>query len=147
TTRKSEENPPLCDVLLLYCEIETNGKVKGSALGLRELIRDSGASVVVVAVNHSVDAYIAAAPQLPFGHANLVMTIDRKGTGLPTFLARLFQKMIAGTSMPVAWNELAPQIPGMDHADAPETIFACERGQISFGSGAFVEPSLHPPTS
>src|SRR5207249_1654505 len=133
STRRSEEIPPQCDVLLVYCEIEMSGKVKGSTRSLRELIRDSGAAVVVVAMNHHVDAYIAAAPKVPFGHANLVMTLDRKGTALPTFLARLFQMMNVGISMPVAWNELAPQIPGMDHADAPETIFACERGQITFG--------------
>ena len=133
TTRKSDGAPPTCDVLLLYCEIAPNGVVKGADRGLRELIRDAGASVVVVAMNHPVDAYIAAAPRVPFGRANLVMTLDRKGTALPTFLARLFERMNAGTSMPVAWNELAPQILGVSHGDAPETIFACERGQLAFG--------------
>jgi hypothetical protein len=134
TTRRSEAAPPACDVLLVYCEIQPNGVVKGANRSLRELIRDAGASVVVVAMNHSVGAYIAAAPQLPFGRANLVMTLDRKGAGLPTFLARLFERMNAGTSMPVAWNELAPQTPGASHGDAPEVIFSCERGQVTFGA-------------
>jgi hypothetical protein len=134
TTRRSEGTPPACDVLLVYCEIAPNGVVKGANRNLRELIRDAGASIVVVAMYHGVDANNATAPQLPFGGANLVMTLDRKGAGLPTFLARLFQRMNAGTSMPVAWNELAPQIPGGDHGDAPETIFACERGQLAFGA-------------
>ena len=134
TTRKSEASPPACDVLLVYCEIAPNGVVKGANRSLRELIRDAGASVVVIAMNHSVDAYIAAAPQLPFGRANLVMTLDRKGAGLPTFLARLFERMNAGASMLVAWNELAPQGPGVGHEDAPETVFACERGQLAFGA-------------
>jgi hypothetical protein len=134
TTQRSEGTPPKCDVLLVYCEIASNGVVQGANRNLRELIRDSGASIVVVAMNHGVDAYIATAPKLPFGGANLVMTIDRKGAGLPTFLAHLFERMNAGTSMPVAWNELAPQIPGVGHGDAPETIFACERGQLAFGA-------------
>jgi hypothetical protein len=134
TTRRSEVAPPTCDVLLVYCEIAPNGVVNGANRSLRELIRDAGASVVVVAMNHSIDAYIAAAPQLPFGRANLVMTLDRKGAGLPSFLARLFERMNAGTSMPVAWNELAPQGPGVGHEDAPDTVFSCERGQLAFGA-------------
>ncbi|MFO0873064.1 MAG: hypothetical protein U0575_03720 [Phycisphaerales bacterium] len=134
TTRRSEGTPPSCDVLLVYCEIVPNGIVKGANRNLRELIRDAGASVVVVAMDHPIDAYIAAAPQLPFGSANLVMTLDRKGVGLPSFLARLFERMHAGTSMPTAWNELAPQVPGVGRADTPETVFACERGQLAFGA-------------
>ena len=62
------------------------------------------------------------------------MTLDRKGAELPTFLARLFERMNAGTSMPVAWNELAPESAGLSHGNAPETIFLCERGQLAFGA-------------
>src|SRR5262245_14658651 len=123
TVRKSAEAPPPCDVLLLYCEIDTEGSVKSSARSLRGIIRDAGAAVVVVAMNNTGESYIAAARQRPFDYANVVMTIDRKGAALPTFLSRLFQKMNAGTPMPVAWNELAPQIPGVHHADAPDAIF------------------------
>jgi hypothetical protein len=132
TTRNSEEQPPRCDVLLLYCELESNGRVQRSARSLREIIRDSGASVVAVATNHSADAYVAAAPNLPFGQANLVMTLDRKGTALASFLAKLFRKMSDGSSMPAAWNELAPRDPEVNESDGPEAIFACERGQITF---------------
>jgi hypothetical protein len=133
-TRTAQQGPLPCDVLLLYCEISRDGAVNNSAFGLRELIRDSGASIVVVATEHPIEAYIAAAPQRPFGHANLVMTLERKGESLANFLAQLFQKMNAGISMPVAWNQLAPQVPGSDHPDAPGTVFACERGQIAFGA-------------
>jgi hypothetical protein len=133
-TRTAQEGPLPCDVLLLYCEINQDGTVNHLASGLRELIRDSGASIVVVATEHPIEAYIAAAPRRPFGHANLVMTLERKGDSLATFLAQLFQKMNAGIAMPVAWNQLAPQIPGSDHPDAPGTVFACERGQIAFGA-------------
>src|SRR5258708_36052390 len=40
---------PQCDVLFMYCDIAADGRIQGSDSGLREFIRDSGASVVVVA--------------------------------------------------------------------------------------------------
>lgn len=40
-------------------------------------------------------------------------------------------KDAGGNSMPVAWVQLAPQVPGHPHADLPETIFACELGQLA----------------
>jgi hypothetical protein len=134
SVRRSDGNPPACDVLLIYCDIAGSGRVEGSRRSLREIIRDAGAQIVVVAKNHPVNAYIAAAPRQPFGQANLVMTLDRKGAGLATFLARLFSQMTAGTCMPDAWNQLAPQVTHVDHGEAPETIFSCERGQVAFGA-------------
>jgi hypothetical protein len=41
--------------------------------------------------------------------------------------------MKGGVSMPVAWNKLAPQVPGAVHVDVPETVFVCEAGAIAFG--------------
>jgi hypothetical protein len=35
----------------------------------------------------------------------------------------------------MAWVELAPQIPGYDHPDAPGTIMAAEAGHLVFGKG------------
>jgi hypothetical protein len=32
--------------------------------------------------------------------------------------------------MPVAWNDLCPQIPGSAHPDAPESIFFAGRGGV-----------------
>ena len=132
TVRRSDSTPPTCDVLLIYCDISEDGTVEGSALGLREMIRDAGAAIVVVARDNPGQAYVAGAPRLPFGQANLVMTIERNGSALPTFLARLFTHMNDGVSMPVAWNRLAPQIPNAEHGGLPATIFSCERGQVAF---------------
>jgi hypothetical protein len=131
---RSEGEPLICDVLMVYCRIDPSGQIAGSSKTLREIIRDSEATVVVVATEHPVEAYIAGAPRTGFGHANLVMTLSRNGTSLPRFLTRLFSEMKRGVSMPVAWNSLAPQIPGVEHPDAPGTIFACERGQVVFGT-------------
>jgi hypothetical protein len=51
---------PKCDVLYIYCRIEDDGNIESSSQSLREIIRDSGPSVVVVATENSAAAYIAA---------------------------------------------------------------------------------------
>jgi hypothetical protein len=131
--RRSDEAPPRCDVLLVYCDIDSTGALAGSGRRLREIIRDSWATVVVVATEHPGQNYIAAAPRAAFGQANLVMTLGRKGPVFAAFLARLFDLMKQGVPMPVAWNKLAPQAPRVEQDDVPSTIFACERGQVVFG--------------
>lgn len=128
---ESDGAPPRCDVLLVYCEIQTGGAVAGSPLSLREIIRDAGARVVIVAADNHPDRYMEGAPPAAYGAANLVMTLERKGDAFPTFFRELFGLMFRGVSMPVAWVQLAPQVPGLEHA-GPESIFACEVGQLAF---------------
>jgi hypothetical protein len=67
---------PRCDVLFLYAELTAEGDVLGSARGLREIIRDGGAKVVVVASANPSGHYIRAGKQKSYGQANLVMTLD-----------------------------------------------------------------------
>jgi hypothetical protein len=129
---ESATEPPTCNVLFLYWHIEADGSIRGSKLGLREIIRDSSASVVVVATENASDSYIAAYKDKGYGYANLVMTYERKGDAFATFFQRLFTQMKRGVSMPIAWVKLAPQVPGMKHVDVPEALFACEAGQIAF---------------
>lgn len=129
---RSMDATPQCDVLLLYCDIDRSGTVRNAKVGFREIIRDSGATIVVVASENDADAYIAAGKDKGFGRANLVMTLQRNGDVFASFFARLFADMKRGVSMPVAWVKLAPQIPGHEHSDCPGTIFACEAGQVTF---------------
>lgn len=129
---EATDAPPRCDVLLMYCQIGVDGRVKNTTSSFREVIRDSGAKIVLVASENPADAYIKAGHVEAYGHANLVMTLDRKGAAFGVFFSRLFGDMLKGTSMPVAWERLAPQIPGEAHRDAPEAIFACEVGQVAF---------------
>ena len=129
---RSSTVPPRCSVLFLYCDLERDGRVKNSSDGLRELIRAAGATVVVVASENSGDSYIAAAKARPYGRANLVMTLARRGAVFPRFFVQLFESMRHGVPMPVAWVKLAPQTRGEPRAECPETIFACEAGQVSF---------------
>ena len=125
---------PDCDVLFLYCTIEQTGKIAASPLGLGEIIRDSGAKIVVVAAPNPGKHYIAARQRAPYGRANIVMTVDRFGEAFPRFFSRLFAQMFEGVSMPVAWVTLSPQVPeGFGgEEDNPETVFACELGQMAF---------------
>ena len=60
------------------------------------------------------------------------MTIDRKGPKFAEFYARLFESMFKGRSMLLTWVQLAPQIPGRDHPDAPSAIMAAEAGHLTF---------------
>jgi hypothetical protein len=61
---------------------------------------------------------------------NLAMTINRKGSDFCTFLQQLLSRMADGDTMPTAWNDLCPQIPGSDHPRAPETIFFAGRPAV-----------------
>ena len=132
SSEDSSFEPPRCNVLFLYCHIEPDGSIRGYNRSVREVIRDSGAAVVVVATENSAESYIASTKKQRYGHANLVMVLDRRGDVFPRFFQRLFTEMKRGVSMPVAWVKLAPQIPGADHADCPDTIFSCEAGQLAF---------------
>jgi hypothetical protein len=134
TPTRRERDVPACDVLFIYARFRSDGTLENSTRGLRELIRDSGAVIVVVASENTGETYIAAAAKKPYGQANLVMTLKRNGEGFPRFFADLFSRMRAGISMPIAWVQLAPQHARSQGKDRPETMFACEVGQITFGN-------------
>ena len=124
-------SPQPCDVLFLYCTIDDAGRVTESDRSLRDLIQATAATIVVIASPNPAENCFAAAKNPTHGFANLVMTLDRGGSKFPRFFANLFKRMKEkGESMPVAWNELAPQYPGADHSDVPGTIMLPERGQV-----------------
>jgi hypothetical protein len=130
-TRHGAETPPLCDVLLAYCEITPAGHVKGSRHTFREIVRDSAASVVVLAREHPVESYIAGVPILPFGRTNLIMTLKRNDPAFRALLARLFTEMKKGTPLPGAWNLAAHPDPQV--VRVPELIFSNEIDPVAFG--------------
>ena len=132
-TQASTDIVPKCEVLFLYCSIDAEGKIDGHSTGIREFIKNAGAYVVVVASVNSPDSYIKAMAYRNDWHANIAMVLDRNADKLALFFRRLFEAMFKGQSMLMAWVELAPQIPGQDHPDAPGTIFAAEAGHVTFG--------------
>ncbi|HKC66517.1 MAG TPA: hypothetical protein VKB86_22930 [Pyrinomonadaceae bacterium] len=128
----SDSDIPNCDVLIIYCDLNNNGVVAGQSKSLRDIIDDAGAPIVIVASENSADSYRMAGKRNGHATSNLVMTLNRKGTAFTTFFADLFRRMFAGQSMPLAWVELAPQIPGAVHNNCPDTIFAAEISHVVF---------------
>jgi hypothetical protein len=126
STVESTSVVPSCDVLFIYCDFDADGNVVGTTLQFREIVRDSCAAVAVVASENPGENIFKAGKPTGYGQANLVFTLNRKGQGFEIFYQRLFEQMANGTSMPVAWNKLAPQIPGMEHPDGPHCLLICE---------------------
>jgi len=129
----SDVAPPLCEVLMIYARLQSNGQVVGSSHGLRDIIRSSNAPIVIVASENGSESCIAAGKRTGYGHANLVFTLRRKGNAFPLFFTQLFRKMFEGKSMLLAWVGLAPQNrDAPEHANCPETIFAAEVSHVIF---------------
>ncbi|MGH2447533.1 MAG: hypothetical protein ACRDFS_02885 [Chloroflexota bacterium] len=123
---------PSCDVLFMYARVGSAGEVVGSTRGLREIIRDSGAKIVVVATANPGEAYIKGGKPRPYGRANLVMTLDRRGEAFGRFFGELFREMKKGVTMPEAWVKLNPQGQNPNAPNNPDMIFVCEVGPLAF---------------
>jgi hypothetical protein len=128
----STEAAPECEVIFIYVSVGAEGKSGGTRSGIRELIKAAGAFVAVVATENSPDRYLTALGARNDWGANIVLVIDRKDRKFAIFCARLFEAMFKGESMLSAWVKLAPQIPGVEHPDAPGTIMLAEAGHITF---------------
>jgi hypothetical protein len=126
--KTSEDLPPRCDVLFLYCTIN----VEEPTPAIRELIKSAGAYVAVIASENSSDAYIKSVGRRTDWFANIAMVVNRKDDKFALFFHRLFEEMFKGRSMLMVWAELAPQIPGRTHSDVPDSIMAAEAGHITF---------------
>jgi hypothetical protein len=121
------------DIVHLLCDVTANGTItdaKGEEITGTELIHrccDLDVKLLWSASDNPPERYLKG-----FGargkRLNLVMTIQRKGPNFPSFLQRLLSQMAYGDSMPVAWNNLCPQIPRAEHPNAPESIFFAGRG-------------------
>ncbi len=130
--------PVSCDVLFLYCSFKSSGGIVGQQESLRGLIVNNTARVVVVASeisgellsNREFGTALAEGGNPP---VNLVMTLNRNGDNFGRFFRSLFQMMLKGVSMPMAWVKLAPQGP-VQPPDIPGTICMMGAGQIAFGT-------------
>ena len=129
---ESASEVPRCEVLFIYCALHPDGTVDGSPESIREVIKKAGAYVAVIAAENPPEAYIKGIGPKTDWFANIVMTIDRKAEKFAGFYSRLFGSMFKGQSMLLAWVELAPQIPGREHPDAPNAIMAAEAGHVTF---------------
>ena len=128
---------PRCNVLFLYCALEASGRIAGMSFTFRDLIKGAGAHIAVLASGVpsallSNPEFMKALPGPGDWPANIVITISRNGEHFGRFFHRLFALMQQGTSMPMAWVELAPQGP-VQPPDIPGAIFLAEAGHIAFG--------------
>lgn len=128
----SERNTPVCDVLLVYAQIEQNGKIRGSLNGFREIIRQSMASIVIFSSENEGKNYTEAAKRTGYGQANFVMTLKRNGKSFPCFFSQIFRQMHEGVSMSAAWVKLAPQGGRVTYGNCPDAMLTYEIGQVIF---------------
>lgn len=131
--RSSVADVPQCAVLFVYCRLDPSGQVEGTRASLRELVKRAGARIAIVAAENEPSACIAAAKVRNDWPVNLVFVLNRKGPKFAEFFRRLFELMSAGTSMPLAWVKLAPQVPDHDDPNVPSAIFAAEAGHLTLG--------------
>jgi hypothetical protein len=130
--RESDREPPRCDVLFVYADVGRDGAIAHSERSLRDLARDAGAQILVVASPNAAEDYVAATQPTGVTTANLVLTLDRKGPAFARFFAQLFERMHASMSMPKAWVALQPQEPGSYRPEHPDLVCLMERGHIAF---------------
>lgn len=117
--RRSDDVPPRCDVLLLYGEINSSGALQNSPKPADEIVREAGASIVIIAINNPAENY-SALPKGPLGSVILIMTIDRRQWRFASCLAKIFEQMKnEGITLPHAWINIAPQHAGAVHEDLP----------------------------
>ena len=121
---------PTCQVLFLYAHLEPDGTIRGTKWSVRDMVLLSKASIVVIASPNSGESIMKAAAAPGPKSANIVFTLNRRGTAFPTFFRKLFERMRDGEQMMLAWVQLAPQ--GVPSTDAPETIMLAEGGALVF---------------
>jgi hypothetical protein len=123
------------DIVHLIADVTETGTIRdasGHEITGTELIQrccDHDVKLLWAASDNPPERYISG-----FGargkRLNLVMTLKRKGPNFRSFLQKMLSRMAYGDTMPVAWNDICPQIPRSEHKDAPESIFFAGRGGV-----------------
>jgi hypothetical protein len=125
------------DVVHLLADVDVNGVIALSDLTISDLIERLATTDVKlfwIASGNGSAGYIKDL-DMRGGHLNLIMTLDRRGHIFGVFLDRLLSQMSSGVPMPIAWNNLAPQIAGLAHPDVPAAICAVGRGGVRLRGG------------
>jgi hypothetical protein len=128
----SSGDVPKCQVLVVYGDINTDGRIGLNNRSLRELAKSAGAYLAVIASETNSDRFSALFADRNDWNANIVIVVERRGTNFANFFQRLFAAMNDGKSMLVAWVEIAPQIPGYDDPNGPDCGMLAEAGHITF---------------
>jgi hypothetical protein len=122
------------DIVHVLTPVTVDGRIGDSEISGTELIQQAALNntkLLWIASSNDPKGYIKGF-KANGNKLNVVMTVDRRGDCMSNFIGKLLHEMQSGLSMPVAWNKIAPQIPGPEHPDAPATIFYCGLGQVRF---------------
>lgn len=128
--RRLEERYDIVHLLVDMSETGTIRDAGGHEITGTELVQrccDEDVKLLWLASDNSGERYIKGC-KARGKRINLVMTLMRKGASFPGFLQDILSRMAYGEAMPVAWNEICPQIPGARHENAPESICMAGRG-------------------
>lgn len=120
------------DVIHVLCNVSQAGHLAGSEISGTQLIEtccSRDVKLLWIGSSNPPDGYIQGF-KAKGRRINLVMTIDRKGEKFPNFLEKLLREMSKGVAMPVAWNQLCPQVPGSEHAESPSSIYFAGLGDV-----------------
>jgi hypothetical protein len=131
---------PACDVLFLYCAVDTSGNVVGQETSLRDVVGKSGAVVAVIASELKAELMLSVEFQKSLRRANnpptnLIMTRNRNGASFIRFYKSFFQLLWTGMPFAQAWNEVVPHLPRLPDDIIPELICIIEAGEVTFGTG------------
>jgi hypothetical protein len=121
------------DIVHVLTSVTVDGRIGDSNISGTELVETAvldDTKLLWIASSNDAQGYINGF-KLNRNRLNLIMTVDRRGDCLSTFIEKLLDEMQSGLSMPVAWNKIAPQ-QSKEHLDAPVTIFYCGLGQVRF---------------
>jgi hypothetical protein len=121
------------DIIHLFGNVSSTGLITGTnvnGIAGTELLQrccESNVKLLWIASDNEADRYVKAF-NARGRRINLVMTLQRNGSSFPQFLDKLLFRMHFGETIPVAWADLCPQIPGESHPDVPSCIFFAGRG-------------------
>ncbi len=125
---------PSCDVLFLYAKLASDGALIGSTRDLAEIIRDTGARIVVFGLANNVNCYHQAViKMMPRTTANLIETLDRRGDAFERFLTGIFLTMKRGASMCTALGYDTSSPRGLPRSDRPLVMIEIQLDPFTFG--------------
>lgn len=122
------------DLVHLFIDINGEGDVQDATSQkvkfgfLMNRIIAKSARYIVIANGNDGTAYQNG--QYSGNGANVVMTLSRKGAFFTAFLQKVFSQVSKGERLPMAWHNIMPQIPGVEHKDAPELFAAMGAGNV-----------------
>src|SRR5260370_33600621 len=71
---ESDSNPPVCDVLMIYAQVQSDGRIGGFFRGLRDIIRKSNPAIVVITYQNEGRSYAPPGKRTSYRQAQTVLT-------------------------------------------------------------------------